>query len=90
MTKLDLSKNMLTELPDDFGHLVNLFRLDLYSNKLTEMPISCVHLKRLKWLDLKENPVQTLLPNVVGNCLNDEECKHCADNVSLHLTVDGI
>ena len=80
---MDLSKNMLTELPDGFGNLVNLLRLDLYSNKLNEMPVSCVHLKRLKWLDLKENPIQILLPNVVGDCLSAEECKRCADNVSL-------
>ncbi|XP_028397723.1 leucine-rich repeat-containing protein 59-like [Dendronephthya gigantea] len=85
LTTLDLSQNTLTELPDEFGQLVNLWRLDLYSNKLTEMPVSCVHLKRLKWLDLKENPIQALLPKVVGDCLNDEECKRCAANMIAHL-----
>jgi Leucine-rich repeat (LRR) protein len=80
---------MLTELPDEFGHLVNLLRLDLFSNKLTQMPTSCIQLKRLKWLDLKANPIQTLLPDVVGNCLNAEECKQCADNVSFNLRIGG-
>lgn len=84
LTRLDLSKNALNELPDDFGLLVNLLRLDLFSNKLKKIPVSCVHLKRLKWLDLKENPIQTLLPDIVGNCLSAEECKQCADNVSLN------
>ena len=52
------------------------------------MPVSCVQLKALKWLDLKGNPIQTLLPDVVGNCLNPEECKQCADNVSLNVSLE--
>lgn len=82
LTKLDLSKNKLTELPMDFGHLVNLERLDLYCNNLTALPTSFIHLKKLTWLDLKGNPIQTLLPDVVGNCLSAQECKQCAHSVS--------
>lgn len=85
LTKLDLSKNMLTELPDDFGRLVNIEKLDLYCNKLTEIPVSCYQLKRLKWLDLKENPIQTLMHDVVGDCLNPSDCRRSAENVRLKL-----
>ena len=80
--RLDLSKNALKELPKDFGQLNLLRRLDLYSNQLGLLPVSCVGLKELKWLDLKNNPLQTLWPEIVGNCLSDEECKQCAINVS--------
>jgi Leucine-rich repeat (LRR) protein len=34
LIKLDLSKNQLTELPENFGELVNLRHLDLYSNQV--------------------------------------------------------
>lgn len=34
LIKLDLSKNQLQELPDDFGKLEHLQHLDLYHNKL--------------------------------------------------------
>lgn len=34
LIKLDLSKNQLTELPENFGELVNLRHLDLYSNEV--------------------------------------------------------
>lgn len=80
--QLDLSKNALTELPKDFGNLSQLKRLDLYSNQLSFLPLSCVSLKELRWLDLKNNPIQTLWPEVIGNCLSEEECRQCAVNVS--------
>ena len=80
--RLDLSKNALTELPKEFGNLTQLKRLDLYSNKLSDLPLSCVNLVSLRWLDLKNNPLQTLWPDVIGNCLREEECKECARNVS--------
>jgi len=82
---LDLSKNALTELPKDFGNLTQLKRLDLYSNQLSSLPLSCVNLRELRWLDLKNNPLQTLWPDVIGNCLNAEECKQCAVNVLRYL-----
>lgn len=37
LIKLDLSNNQLTELPDNFGDLVNLRHLDLYSNQVPSL-----------------------------------------------------
>lgn len=85
LVRLDLSKNALMELPKEFGNLNQLKRLDLYSNQLSSLPLSCVNLKQLKWLDLKNNPLQTLWPDVIGNCLSDEECRQCAVNALRHL-----
>ena len=82
LVRLDLSKNALTELPKEFGNLTQLKRLDLYSNQLSDIPLSCVNLRELRWLDLKNNPLQALWPDVIGNCLSDEECRQCAVNVS--------
>ena len=83
--RLDLSKNALTELPTEFGSLNQLKRLDLYSNQLSSLPLSCVDLEQLRWLDLKSNPIQTLWPDVIGNCLSEDECRQCAINVSIRV-----
>lgn len=80
--RLDLSKNALKELPQEFGNLNQLKELDLYCNQLSSLPLSCVNLENLIWLDLKSNPVQKLWPDVIGNCLSKAECKQCAKNVS--------
>lgn len=86
LVRLDLSKNALIELPREFGNLTLLKRLDLYSNQLCSLPLSCVNLGELRWMDLKNNPLQTLWPDVIGNCLSEEECKQCAVNVSAWYT----
>lgn len=85
LVRLDLSKNALIELPREFGNLTLLKRLDLYSNQLCSLPLSCVNLGELRWMDLKNNPLQTLWPDVIGNCLSEEECKQCAVNVLRYL-----
>ena len=84
LVRLDLSKNALKELPQEFGNLNQLKELDLYCNQLSGLPLSCVNLKNLIWLDLKSNPVQKLWPDVIGNCLSKAECKQCAKNVSCY------
>ena len=81
---LDLSNNQLTELPENFGQLSLLQRLDLYSNKLKGLPLSFVRLKQLKWLDLKNNDLQPELATVAGTCVDEKECKECAQKVYLH------
>ena len=78
---LDLSKNIITKLPDDMGRLVKLQHLDLLGNQLVHIPVSFCRLKNLKWLDLKDNPLDPKLKKVAGDCLNDAECKKCATQV---------
>ncbi|PSN57983.1 hypothetical protein C0J52_00220 [Blattella germanica] len=81
LIKLDLSKNRLTELPENFGELVNLKHLDLYSNQLTHLPLSMGQLKVLRWLDLKGNPLIPKLQEIAGPCLDTQQCQQCARKV---------
>ena len=79
---MDLSKNHLESLPDDFGNLTRLQHLDLLQNQLTLLPVSFSQLDNLKWLDVGENPLDESLKIIAGNCLNESQCKQCAKNVS--------
>lgn len=81
MTKLDLSKNELRELPEDFGNLVRLKYLDLYKNQLQHLPLSFSKLKDLKFLDLKDNPLVPAVAKVAGPCLDTKQCQNCAKDV---------
>nr|XP_026693536.1 leucine-rich repeat-containing protein 59-like [Ciona intestinalis]XP_026693537.1 leucine-rich repeat-containing protein 59-like [Ciona intestinalis] len=81
LIKLDLSKNQLENLPEDIGKLQQLQHLDLYQNKLKKIPISFSQLKNLRWLDLKENNFDSSYLNIVGDCLDDKQCRTCAVNV---------
>lgn len=85
LVKLDLSKNKLQQLPADFGRLVNLQHLDLLNNKLVTLPVSFAQLKNLKWLDLKDNPLDPVLAKVAGDCLDEKQCKQCANKVLQHM-----
>ena len=73
---------MLSELPDNFGELIHLQHLDLLGNKLTRLPVSFCQLQKLKWLDLKDNPLEPELKKTAGNCLDERECKSCAQQVT--------
>ncbi len=83
LIRLDLSKNSLSHLPDQFGNLSKLQYVDLYKNQLTTLPVSFSRLKNLRWLDVKDNCLTDELKAVAGDCLNDTECKKCANNVSM-------
>ena len=83
--KLDLSKNLISELPENFGELRQLKHLDLYSNKISKLPLSLGELKNLKWLDLKENPLTPAVASVAGPCSNSNECQSCAKNIVNYL-----
>lgn len=92
LVKLDLSKNQITNLPDNFGLLVNLKHLDLYSNKLESLPLSFGNLKSLRWLDIKDNPLMPKLAEIAGQCLNEKECQAAARNTvaALRATQDVV
>lgn len=78
---LDLSKNQVIELPQDIHKMASLQHLDLYQNKLKSLPVNFSKLKSLKWLDLKDNPLDEKLQKAVGGCLDDQQCKKCAESV---------
>lgn len=81
LTKLDLSKNELRELPEDFGDLSKLKYLDLYKNQLQHLPLSFSKLKDLKFLDLKDNPLVPAVAKIAGPCLDTKQCQSCAKDV---------
>jgi len=55
LTRLDLSKNNLKELPQELGILSNLVVLNLAHNQLEELPESFCNLTSLSNLDLRRN-----------------------------------
>lgn len=87
IVRLDLSKNQLLQLPSEFGRLINLQHLDLLQNSLTMLPVTFAQLKSLKWLDLKDNPLNPALAKVAGDCLDEKQCKDCAQSVLQHMKV---
>ncbi|CAI9569683.1 unnamed protein product [Staurois parvus] len=87
IVRLDLSKNQLVQLPSEFGRLINLQHLDLLQNRLTILPATFAQLRSLKWLDLKDNPLNPALAKVAGDCLDEKQCKDCAQKVLQHMKV---
>ncbi|XP_064609021.1 leucine-rich repeat-containing protein 59-like [Liolophura sinensis] len=81
IVRVDFSKNSISELPPNFGDLVNLQHLDLLGNKLEILPVSFWQLRKLKWLDLKDNPLDEGLKKAAGDCLDDVQCRRCAQQV---------
>ena len=82
LTEVDLSKNNILSLPENFGDLQKLQKLDLYGNALTTLPFSISKLTRLRWLDLRDNPLCEDIAKAAGDCSNEAECKDCAKKVS--------
>lgn len=79
--KLDLSKNQLKELPDNFGDIAKLKHLDLYKNHLRHLPLSFHRLHALRWLDLKDNPLVPAIQKVAGPCFDTRQCQMCARKI---------
>lgn len=81
IVKLDLSKNELKQLPENFGELIKLRHLDLYKNELQHLPLSFGKLQALRWLDLKDNPLVPGVAQISGPCLDAKQCQTCARDV---------
>lgn len=81
ITRLDLSKNQLKFLTDDFCNLVNLKHIDLYNNQLENLPVTFGRLTKLRYLDLKGNPLQPALQKIVGPCLTAKDCTDAAKQI---------
>eukprot|EP00053_Salpingoeca_punica_P019463 m.197057 g.197057 ORF g.197057 m.197057 type:complete len:289 (+) comp17658_c0_seq3:44-910(+) len=60
VTRVDLSNNQITALPDNFGSLTHLVHLDLSKNQLTSLPTSFGQLSSLRHLDLCHNQLNRL------------------------------
>ncbi len=60
--KLDLSKQKLTEVPEDIRKLTNLQYLDLSKNKITVIPHWIGELKNLQFLVLSKTKIDSLPP----------------------------
>lgn len=64
LTNLNISENLISELPTDIGKLVRLEVLDVSYNNLTELPDELGNLVNLKELNLEENIISELQPEI--------------------------
>ena len=89
LTELDLHRNLLEKLPENFGQLSNLRRLDLHGNPLKTLPHAFWQLSRLEWLDLRENKFEKVdlkAATDVGRRCTEEKGHECAKKVSMLLS----
>lgn len=66
MEHLDLSGNLLTELPIDVNRLTELQHLNLARNKLSSLPANLRGLGNLRKLDLSENALKEPQPDLAA------------------------
>ncbi len=69
ITSIDLSENMLTELPETIGNLTYLKLINISGNNLTKLPETIGNLANLVSLHLIDNHL-TELPETIGNLTN--------------------
>lgn len=104
LTKLDLSHNVLIELPELIGDLINLKHLSANDNQLTRLPRTIKQLQRLQELDLRNNKLKSVVQDtsdlirlerlsVEGNPLRIEEVRSLMELVerrhSLWIDIAG-
>lgn len=83
LTVLHLGYNLLKDLPDDIGMLVNLEELSINNNYLKTLPESIGNLTNLKILNLKGNSIE-YLPDSFGN-LQSLTCLYLHSNKITNL-----
>ena len=70
LTELNLGNNLLKELSESIGDLINLTHLYLNNNDLTSLPATFKHLEKLQVLDVRSNKLKRLFENVTDlKCL---------------------
>ena len=82
---IDLSGNILTELPDDFQYLVSLLHLNVSSNRLGHLPPRLGSCRGLLRLDLSNNNL-AYLPQSFSELCNLEICN--LDNNQIILSAN--
>jgi Leucine-rich repeat (LRR) protein len=79
--------NMINEIPNDIGNLVNLKKLILNTQNLSVIPESIGNLIHLEYLDIKGNNIQ-IIPESIGNLIH---LKHlCINNNNLTSLPESI
>uniref|UniRef100_H0XR57 Leucine rich repeat containing 59 n=1 Tax=Otolemur garnettii TaxID=30611 RepID=H0XR57_OTOGA len=95
---LDLLNNKLVTLPVSFAQLKVIIHKPVFlwpAMRKADRSITLLILpqlafpvgrtQNLKWLDLKDNPLDPVLAKVAGDCLDEKQCKQCANKVLQHM-----
>ncbi|KAK6339103.1 RAM signaling network component, variant 2 [Orbilia brochopaga] len=61
---LDISRNKIRELPQDFGHLIKLKILSISKNRIRVLPSYIAQMDELKVLKIDHNPISGLPPDL--------------------------
>jgi Leucine-rich repeat (LRR) protein len=75
IVSIDISRNRLSYLPEEFANFESLMRLDLSFNSLHRVPGALVWLTKLEHLNMEGNYHLTRLPLEMGNMKNLREFK---------------
>jgi internalin A len=57
LTKIDLSNNLIPEVPEELATQVDIQHINLNTNELTSIPASLFTLENLKFLDISHNKI---------------------------------
>ena len=69
LSKLDLSNNQISIIPDSIAQLSNLSKLSLGGNKISVIPDALTQLSSLTWIDLNTNQIR-IIPESIAQLLN--------------------
>ncbi|ODN05880.1 Leucine-rich repeat-containing protein 59 [Orchesella cincta] len=75
LTKLNLAKNDLQKLPDNFGEMKQLTYLDVHANQLKTLPLSMGGMYNLSYLNISENPFRAPISTLLEKQMKDNHEK---------------